>query len=84
MSGISSLLDFPVHLVLAAFGAELLQFEPLGLCFLVFSIRIVAVFALSALHRYYFAHLLAPVYRPGMPGHYGYTDRHGRPTAQFP
>jgi hypothetical protein len=51
-----SLLDFPMHLVLAAFGAEFLELQPLGLCFLVLSVRIIAVFALGALHRYNFAH----------------------------
>src|SRR5262252_865810 len=55
-SAIPSLLDFPMHLVLAALGAEFLQFQPFGGRFLVFRVRIIPVLALGALHGDDFAH----------------------------
>src|SRR5579871_274011 len=54
-----SLLDFLMHLVLAAFRAEFLHFEPLRRGFFVLCIRVIAPFALGALHRNNFAwHIL--------------------------
>src|SRR5579864_6672058 len=67
----SSLLDFLVHLVFAALGAEFLQFQPLRGRFLVLGVRIVPIFTLSALHGDDFArHSNSPVLGPGQPGPY--------------
>src|SRR5437879_6607499 len=50
-----SLLDFPMHLVLAALRAKLLQFEPFRGRFLVLCVRVIAVLALGTLHGNDFA-----------------------------
>jgi hypothetical protein len=46
-----------MHLVLAALGAELLQFQPFRRGFLVLGVGIIAVLALGALHGNDFAHM---------------------------
>src|SRR5437879_9187970 len=57
----SSLLNFPVHLVLAALRAELLQFQTLRGCFLVLGARVIAALTLGALHGDDFArHMISP------------------------
>ena len=50
-SGEGKLLGFAVRLMLAAAGAELLEFQPLRRCLLVLCVRIVPFLALGALER---------------------------------
>ena len=52
----SSLLDFLMRLVSAAFAAELLHFQPFRCGLLVFRSRVVPVLALRALERNDFPH----------------------------
>ncbi len=53
-----SLLDFPMCLMHAAEGAELLQLQPLGLGLLVLGFAVILAFALGALQRNDFAHVV--------------------------
>src|SRR5271163_4145178 len=55
-----SLLDFPMYPMYAAKSAELLQFQPLGLGLLIFSLAVILVFALGTLQSDNFTHKFAP------------------------
>ena len=59
----AGLLDFPMQLMLAAIRAELLKLDPLRSGFLVLSLGIIPVFALSALKRNDIArHIFLPTF----------------------
>jgi hypothetical protein len=56
-----ALLNLPMNLVTTAKTAEFLQFQPLGLGLLVLGRTVVLVFALGALQRNDFAHVVFPI-----------------------